>query len=138
VGAGKVFVDDAPVFTLFGEDVSAAAVDFAATAKLHGPVKRGDGGCAVDGDVRLFDVIDELRRALPIVDEGLAESGEATNALVDGGRETYEAAVKHLQRAAQIAVVDGAGLGAFELKDLLTGGFCHGTPPGVRWRKERC
>lgn len=49
VGAGKVFVDDAPVFTLFGEDVSAAAVDFAATAQLHGPVKGGDGGGGLPG-----------------------------------------------------------------------------------------
>jgi hypothetical protein len=42
-----------------------------------------------------------------------------------------------LQRTAQIAVVDGADLCAFELKDLLTSGFWHGTPPGVRWREER-
>lgn len=100
MGAGKVFVDDAPVFALFGEDVSAAAVDFTATAKLHGPVKRGDGGCAVDGDVRLFDVKDEFRRALPIIGKGLAESGEAANAFVLRGREADEAAVKHLQRTA--------------------------------------
>jgi len=48
VGAGKVFVDDAPVFALFGEDVGVAAVDFTTTGELHGPVKRGDGGCAVE------------------------------------------------------------------------------------------
>lgn len=136
MGAGKVFVDDAPVFALFGEDVSAAAVDFTATTQLHGPVERGDSGCAVDGDVRLFDVIDESGCALPIVDEGLAESGEAANAFVDRGREAYEAAVKHLQRTAEIAVVNGAGLGAFELKDLVSGGFWHEAPPGVGWRKE--
>lgn len=46
MGAGKVLVDDAPIFALFGEDVRAAAVDFAATSELHGPVKRGDGGSA--------------------------------------------------------------------------------------------
>ena len=136
VGAGKVFVDYAPVFALFGEDVGAAAVDFAAPAKLHGPVKGGDGGCTVDGDVRLFDVIDEFGGALAIVDKGLAESGEAANAFVLRSREAYEAAVKHLQRTGQIAVVDGAGLCAFELKDLLTGGFCHGTPPGSPLEEE--
>jgi hypothetical protein len=121
-----MFVDDAPVPALLGKDVGGAAVNLTTAAKLHSPVKRGYGHSATDGDVRLFDVISKFRGAFQVVDEGLAESSETANALVLGGGETHEAAVEHLKRTAQIAVVDGPDLRAFELKDLLSDSLWHG------------
>ena len=134
VGAGKVLVNNAPVFALFGKDVCAAPVDFMTAAELHGPVKGRDGGSTVHGHMWLFDAVGEFGGALQVIGKSFAESAEAANPFVLGGRENNEAAVKHLQGTAHITVVDGADLCALELKDLLTRGFWHGTPPGVRWR----
>ena len=116
-------MDDAPVLALFGEDVRAAAVDFTTAAKLHGPVKGCNGGSAIHGHVGLFDAVRKLRSPLEVVVKSHAESGEAANPFVLRGRESDEAAVKHLQGAAQVALVNGAGLCAFKLKDLLRGGL---------------
>ena len=132
MGAGKVLVNNAPVFALFGKDVCAAPVDFMTAAKLHGPVKSRDGGSTVHGHMWLFDAVGEFGSALQIVGKSFAESTEAANTFVLRGREAHEAAVEHLQRTAQIAMVDGSDLCAFELKDLLTSGCWHGTPQGVR------
>jgi hypothetical protein len=137
MSAGKVLVHNAPVFSLFGKDMCAAPVDFMAAAELQGPVKGRDGGSTVHGHMWPFNVVGEFSTSLQIIVKGLAESTETANPFVLGGRETDEAAVKHLQRTAQIAKVDGADLCAFELEDLLTSGFWHRTPPGVRWKEER-
>src|SRR5215831_18479525 len=51
VGAGEVFVDDAPVPALPGKNVRAAPVNLMAAAKLNRPVKRGNGSAAVHGHV---------------------------------------------------------------------------------------
>ncbi len=131
MGAGKVLVDDTPAFALFGKDVCAAPVNFMTTAELHSPVKGRDSGSTIHGHVWLFDVVGEFGSALQVIGKGLAESAEAANPFVLRGREAHEAAVKHLQRTAHITVVDSAHLRALELKDLLTSGFWHGTPPGV-------
>ena len=129
MSAGKVLVHNAPVFALFGKDVSAAPVNSMIAAELHGPVKGCDRGSTIHGHMWLFDVVGEFGTALQVIGKSFAESAEAANPFVLRGRETDEAVVKHLQRAAQIAVVDGADLCAFELQNLLTSGFWHGTPP---------
>jgi hypothetical protein len=126
---GKVLVHNPPVFALFGKNVCAAPVDSMAAAELHGPVKGRDGAPTVHGHMRLCDVVGEFSTSLQIIVKGLTESTETANPFMLRGRETDEAAVKHLQRTEQIAVVDGADLCAFELKDLLTSGLWHGTPP---------
>jgi hypothetical protein len=115
VRAGKVFVDDSPVFALFGENVRAASVDFAAAPELNSPVKRGDGNPTVHGHVGLFEAIGELRSALQVVVKGLAKSAQAANPFMLGGRETHKPTVKHLKGAAQVVVIDGPDLGTFEL-----------------------
>jgi hypothetical protein len=132
MSAGEVLMDDAPVFALFGKDVCAALVNFMTAAELHGPVKGRDGGSTVHGHMWLFDAVGEFGGALQVIGKSFAESAEAANPFVLGRREADESTVKHLQRATHITVVDGADLGTFELKDLLTSGFWHGTPPGVR------
>jgi hypothetical protein len=96
MSAGKVFVHSTPVLTLFGEDVSAAPMDFSASPELHSPVKRGNSSSTIYGHVRLFDVVNELGSALQIVLKRLAESGETANSFVLRGREPHEAAIKHL------------------------------------------
>src|SRR5215472_2256131 len=108
VGAGEVFVDNAPVFAMSGKNVGAAPVNFVAAAELNGPVKRGNGSSAIHGHVRLLDVVGELGRALQIVVKRFAEGGQQTNAFVLCGREAHEGAVKHLQRAPHVGGIDGA------------------------------
>jgi len=132
-----MLVHNPPIFSLFCEDVGAASADLMPPPELHGPVKRRDRGAAAHGDVRLFQVVSEAGPALHVVFERFAEGAQTANPFVLCRRKTHKAAVKHLQRTAQIAMVDGADLCAFELKDLLTGGLWHKTPPVVRSREER-
>src|SRR6266851_311314 len=129
VSAGKVLVNDAPVFSLLCEDVGAASTDLRPPSELYGPVKRRNRGAAAHGDMRLFHVVGETAPALHVVFERFAEGAQTANPFVPCRRKTHKAAVKHLQRTAQIAVIDGPDLCAFEVQDLLTGGRWHGKPP---------
>src|SRR5713101_6944300 len=74
VSAGKVLVNDAPVLSLFCEDVGAASADLMSPPELHGPVKGRDGSAAAHGYVRLFQVVSEAGPALHVVFERFAES----------------------------------------------------------------
>src|SRR6266849_3028636 len=127
VSAGKMLVHNPPIFSLFCEDVGAASADLMTPPELHGPVKGRDGGAAGHGDMRLFHVVGETAPALHVVFEGFAQGAQTANPFVSCRRKTHKAAVKHLQRTAQIAVIDGPDLCAFEVQDLLTGGLSHGT-----------